>query len=926
MKKRLLWVLKMATFYSTLGLILQAVCLNIVFAYTSVDAQNLKDVRVRMNAGNITLEQAFKMIERKTDFKFNYNNDQVNLNEMINLNLEDRSLYEILTALAKDYSLSFSRVNNQITVKKSNEQAPVLEQVVVENGTIKGKIYDAATKTPLAGATIALKGTTFGTYTDKKGEFVFLSIKPGSYTLSVSFIGYQAVTKKVTVESGKVAEIVAELSEGAVNLDEVVTTGTISERSVRAVANPVSIITAKEIEGRNLTNLSNILESIPGIEIAAGAESVQNLTTGTPYSQIYMRGGAPLSNVITSAGIKYFIDGIEVSDGSMLNRLNPNDIEKFEVSRGPMSSTLYGAGSSSGIVQIFTKRGWMNNLRVNFRTMFSSQESKYQDSNPINQNYNLNISGGSGDFGYSFGTDYTKTPVSRFESNNGIDYENLGFNAGVRAKVSTLIADLKLNYSTMTNGTYLNRYLYMTAVEEGWPLPSKFYYNLSDSKTVSEGITASLNLKQLLGSNWYHNLTIGYSKNGFQSDNYNNSGTATTPYYQGYYRDFRKYNARYYMNLNQSLFEGFNADITAGAEYVGYRFVDWGSMYTSPQKDYQSQSYFSGYGGFRSIYPVTTIGFFSEIVWGLNNNLFLTTGFRTEKNSGYGDDLGFYSMPRVGLTYVHEMGDFKFKPRFSMGKSTEPANPYYKIATGTGTSYEQLANPGLKPQTQSGWESGVDVYFSNWASFTVTYYKQKMENLITQIVMQRTPTYISQWQNVTTANNSGWELSGKIIAAPFTVDAAFSSVTSTYGDEYTSTTTNVRAGWRIPYIPSGSFFVRLGYRIPSLLPWTNKGGNVAFEYRWNGDVFSFDTYSYNKDLNRYQAGLTTVNPGATANYYGYFKELPGYGKLNLRFDYSVLDDLTLFADVYNLTNKQDWIGGSAPMMGRQISFGFNINY
>jgi len=922
MKKKLLMVLKMTALYSFTGLLCQIILFNMLLASPPSNAQNLKDVKINMPASKITIERAFQIIEQKTNFKFNYIKDEIPLQEGVEVDFDTESLYDILVAFAKEYGLVFNRINDQITVKKAQTPLVEIEQtILIENGTVKGKVVDASTKAAMPGATIQLQGTTYGTYSDKKGEFVLLNVKPGNYKISISFVSYQSEIKQITVEPGKITDVISELSEGTINLDETVVTGTISERSVRAVANPITVITSKEIESRNLTTLTSVLESVPGIELAGGAESVNNLTSGTPYTSIYMRGGAPLSNIISEAGIKYFIDGVEVSDGSLLNRLNPNDIEKMEVSRGPMSSTLYGAGSSSGVIQIFTKKGWMNNLRVSLRSMFTSQENKYQDSNPLNQNYNLNVTGGSVDYGYSFGMDYTKTPISRFASNNGIDYENYGFNAGARARLSTLSIDLKVNYSTMTNGTYINRWLYNYAVENNWPLPLKYYYSLSDTKTVNEGINVSLNLKQLLASNWYHNLLIGYAKNGLSSDTYSNSGTTSSPYYMSYYRDFRKYNLRYFMNLNQSIFEGFNADITAGAEYVGYKFVDWGSMFTTSQQDYMSQSYYSSYGGYRSIYPTKTIGLFGEAVWGYKNVLFLTTGLRAEKNSGYGDDLGWYTMPRLGLSYIQEFGDFKLKPRFSIGKSSSPASPYYKMAL-TSSYSNQLANPELKPQQQSGWETGVDIYFSNWISLNFTYYKQKMEDLIVAVYYQRTTyPYTFQYQNVANADNEGVELSAKILVNPFTLDISYTYVSSKYGAGYTSTTTNVRTGWRIPDIPNGSFFARLSYHIPAFFSWSDKGGNVSFEYRRNGNVFSFDLVNYYKDLNYYNAGT-----GSYPSYYTYYKEFKGYDKFNLRADYSFTNDLSVFTDISNLFNNQDIVGGAAPMIGRTISFGFNFSY
>ncbi|MBT7579212.1 MAG: carboxypeptidase-like regulatory domain-containing protein, partial [Candidatus Marinimicrobia bacterium] len=59
-------------------------------------------------------------------------------------------------------------------------------------GKIFGKITDAETGEPLIGANITIKETYQGGPTDASGEFVIVNIDPGSYTVTLSYIGYEA--------------------------------------------------------------------------------------------------------------------------------------------------------------------------------------------------------------------------------------------------------------------------------------------------------------------------------------------------------------------------------------------------------------------------------------------------------------------------------------------------------------------------------------------------------------------------------------------------------------------------------------------------------------------------------------------------------------------------------------------------------------
>ncbi|MFA6368416.1 MAG: carboxypeptidase-like regulatory domain-containing protein, partial [Bacteroidales bacterium] len=91
-----------------------------------------------------------------------------------------------------------------------------------DEASIEGHVLDAKTQEPIAYATIGIKGTTIGTVSDKEGNFVIRRLKPGSYTLVVSFVGYEKIEKEITVINGKTTHAHVELKETKVMMDEVV--------------------------------------------------------------------------------------------------------------------------------------------------------------------------------------------------------------------------------------------------------------------------------------------------------------------------------------------------------------------------------------------------------------------------------------------------------------------------------------------------------------------------------------------------------------------------------------------------------------------------------------------------------------------------------------------------------------------------------
>lgn len=68
--------------------------------------------------------------------------------------------------------------------------------------TIKGNITSTDGE-PLSNISVKLEGTDFGTRTADNGDFTLRNIKPGTYTLVASGIGYSASKQNLIVINGK---------------------------------------------------------------------------------------------------------------------------------------------------------------------------------------------------------------------------------------------------------------------------------------------------------------------------------------------------------------------------------------------------------------------------------------------------------------------------------------------------------------------------------------------------------------------------------------------------------------------------------------------------------------------------------------------------------------------------------------------------
>lgn len=128
---------------------------------------------------------------------------------------------------------------------------------------------------------------------------------------------------------------------------EIVVTATRTEIATSQVGSSISVLTAKQIEERQYPFTVDALRSMPGITVS------QNGPFGG-QALVSIRGAAPEQTLV-------LIDGVIANDpsnaGASFNfaNLDPNDIERIEVLRGPQS-TLYGSQAIGGVVNIITKR------------------------------------------------------------------------------------------------------------------------------------------------------------------------------------------------------------------------------------------------------------------------------------------------------------------------------------------------------------------------------------------------------------------------------------------------------------------------------------------------------------------------------------------------------------------------------------------
>ncbi|MEX2048902.1 MAG: SusC/RagA family TonB-linked outer membrane protein [Gemmatimonadota bacterium] len=235
--------------------------------------------------------------------------------------------------------------------------------VSAQSGSIAGRIMDAQSGQTIPAAQVFIADLDIGVLSQQNGSYILLNVPAGNRAVTVQRIGYGQITQNVVVAAGQTAVLDFRVAQQALQLDEVVVTGTAGGTARRALGNSVEVLSASTItEQATITNIQGLMAGrTPGVRFGRSDGQVGG---GSP---ITIRG---VTSTLLGSQPLIYVDGIRIdndpsvgpdtgsgNNASALNDLNPDDIESIEVIKGPSAATLYGTEASAGVIQIITKRG-----------------------------------------------------------------------------------------------------------------------------------------------------------------------------------------------------------------------------------------------------------------------------------------------------------------------------------------------------------------------------------------------------------------------------------------------------------------------------------------------------------------------------------------------------------------------------------------
>jgi TonB-linked SusC/RagA family outer membrane protein len=559
---------------------------------------------------------------------------------------------------------------------------------------------------------VEIVGTDRGALTDGNGRFLFVNVPGTQVTVRITMMGYR--TLEETVRVGDV-NLRFQLAEVAIEMDQIVVTGTPGGTQRRSIGNVVTQVRAAEaVELTHVPNIQSLLNArAPNVVITPATGMVGS------GAQIRVRGYNSIS--LSNAPLLY-VDGVRADNAqstgptvqafgysvvSRINDFNPDDIESIEIIKGPAAATLYGTEASNGVIHIITKRGreggaawnmtvrqganWFQNSigrtptnhwrnpATNQVESLNMARSEKERGTPLYrtghlQNYSLSLSGGSAEVRYYVAGDW--------DSEEGVQWDNELRRGSARANLNFIPSptlDIAGSMGYSSGRTHLSpeaggggvswaTYYSTPARNQGDIFPDprgarswspEVYYERTTYQDVNR-FTGSLQINHR-PVDWFHQrLTVGLD----DVRETNVSLFDKTPLYLLWSptargsksvgrRDIRNQTLDYAGTFQFALNSAISSNTSIGAQYYNRS----GEFVTAEGSDFavpglKVVNAAAETFGYETYSEAVTVGVYAQQQFGWNDRLFVTAALRADDHSAFGEEFDMVYYPKVSGAWV----------------------------------------------------------------------------------------------------------------------------------------------------------------------------------------------------------------------------------------------------------------------------------
>jgi TonB-linked SusC/RagA family outer membrane protein len=452
--------------------------------------------KVSLDMKNSSLEQVMDEIESQSEFYFIFNQKQIDVNRVVDIQAENKLITDILPELFKGTNVNYVVFDKKILLTTDpieNNLLAIASGTEPQQGHITGTVT-GKDGTSLPGVNVVVTGTTQGTMTDIAGKYS-IDVPTGSKSLTFSFTGM--IPQEINI--GTLAQINVTMVESTIGLDEVVVIGYGTQKKGDVTSSVASVKSDNFIKG-SVTDAGQLISGK-----VAGLSIISPSGDPTSSTQILLRGNTSLIGANQDPLI--LIDGVPGD----LKTVAPQDIESVDVLKDGSAAAIYGTRGTNGVIMITTKKaGGNNKSSVEYSAYFSTQSiarkldlstaadfraqiaAGYRSSTddngastdwlkaitqtPFIQNHNLTIRGGNTTTNYLVNLNYDKSQGIFLKSFNQVfsgraDFNHSMFNDKVKINLNLFSSSSKMNGYSGNDG--FNGYIYRQSVLQNPTSPVK---------------------------------------------------------------------------------------------------------------------------------------------------------------------------------------------------------------------------------------------------------------------------------------------------------------------------------------------------------------------------------------------------------------------------------------------------------------------
>ncbi|WP_295128496.1 SusC/RagA family TonB-linked outer membrane protein [uncultured Chitinophaga sp.] len=332
---------------------------------------------VTLSVRKANLKAVFAEIEKQTGYTVFYNREVLDNTKPVTVSVSDLPLKQFLEVSLVDQPIDYIIKDKFILLK---EKAPTPTVPAAAPQAIQGVLKDERGQ-PVANASVLLLPSRRVVTTNAAGWFTFSDVSPGEYKLEISHVSFQRVTQSVTVGNA-VVTVTINMRVSQLQLEGITISTGYQKIDKKLATGSAVVITAKDIRQSPALNIMERLEGmVPGVVFDVRNNSIQMRTQNNYFTDasermplIVIDGFPAIENNLASNPNSGHSRTTRSSTNSIINNINPNDIESISFLKDAAASAIWGSRAANGVIVIETKKGKQGAPQVGLTTALSISE------------------------------------------------------------------------------------------------------------------------------------------------------------------------------------------------------------------------------------------------------------------------------------------------------------------------------------------------------------------------------------------------------------------------------------------------------------------------------------------------------------------------------------------------------------------------